>query len=598
MSELSIGTEEQIASLSKQYPLIPSNQSHDLSALYTSIPYIASTTFLYSSYNFLKLSSFDTDTLEIDLLETSPTSLLSKLKSALITSLTGSKPTTSFESVVRLYFDNNTPLGGTLWGEDVDDVDDVADVDAVEGDFDLGAINGNGDFDAANVSLTAGSGTGLSASSAAGLNGTDLSASSAAGLTGADLSASSAAGLNGQQADSVNNTPGAIPGTVFSAGESNITKNGHNSLDNGLESVNLTLGDSNGVLENDETKIYSNGPGQVNSFGVKNYKVVSKAKRLKRAAYEAQNPQEFENLSLFDYLLIEDKYEILYMIISTIAKYPTYRSWVDRTDVFADDIRATPIFSETFSETHSQVDYLLLFDNSRLYKRTIYFNELEIPKKRKDAPIYPDEYFSPSQFDIKSNVEYELIYKNIFELNDLLKVWSKEKSLKYRSLVADLSSEANLDILFEAEIKKRRYISNRRKEEQLASLLSTRKRSSRLEAREKVREMYENEDEEDDYNPGSRKRFDRRSKAKYTSNEGTPDYTGGLSRDQRLKLRKDTSQDYEAFLDFETEEVNKSVENVEEKEESDQDFEHVEEEEDEKDDIPEIDDDEKLEIEV
>ena len=254
----------------------------------------------------------------------------------------------------------------------------------------------------------------------------------------------------------------------------------------------------------------------------------------------------------FDNLLIADKFEILYMLISYITKYSSYRNWIDRNNLLADELRVNSLYSEIVSPTKTQEDYLLLFDNCRLYKRTINYNTLIIPKKRKLSPEFPNEFFNQSQFDIKPVVKYELIYKNIYELNDLLKELNKKKTTKFKTLAKKLSRPLTIDLLFECEIKKRRFISNKKKEIQLASLLATRKRSSRLEAKEKQKleeERILQKQEDAELHLGSKKRLERRRRMKFQADNGTPDYTGGLSRDERLKLRKSTPdiQEFENY---------------------------------------------------
>jgi len=72
-------------------------------------------------------------------------------------------------------------------------------------------------------------------------------------------------------------------------------------------------------------------------------------------------------------------------------------------------------------------------------------------------------------------------------------------------------------------------------------LLATRKRSSRLEAKEKQRQeelKLREEQEAAEMLMASTRRSERRMKMKLHQQDGTPDYTGGLSRDERLKLRK------------------------------------------------------------
>lgn len=261
----------------------------------------------------------------------------------------------------------------------------------------------------------------------------------------------------------------------------------------------------------------------------------------------------------FDQLSITAKFEIFYILISHITNYQNFRNWIDRNNLSLESLRMNPIFTESAksgpslitlktltslvtlkspnSQTQSQVDYFLLFENNRLYKRTVLFPSLAIPKKRKLAPEYPEEFFAPEQFDINPEIKFELIFKNVYEFDEYLKEISSKKSAK--TLYTKLSKASLIDSIFSNELKKRKFIVNKRKEQQLVSLLATRKRSSRLEAKEKQRQdelREQQEQEEFEFKLASEKRMERRRKVK--EQMGIMDYGHGLSRDDRLKMRK------------------------------------------------------------
>ncbi|KAI5954874.1 hypothetical protein KGF57_003899 [Candida theae] len=199
-------------------------------------------------------------------------------------------------------------------------------------------------------------------------------------------------------------------------------------------------------------------------------------------------------LPQFDYLLIEDKIEVLYIVISYIATSYKFKDWIDRQAPNQPEFsRVDPIFvtentyisnKTTKEASHSQ--WLLLFDNARLYKRTIGYPDLEIPKKRKNSPEFPQDHYPASKFDVsKSQIQFELIAKNIFELNTYLtKLKSNRFTTSPRVLISKLTRSKLIDSIFNNEIKKRKFIASRKKEVQLAGLLAVRKRSSRLEARQ------------------------------------------------------------------------------------------------------------------
>lgn len=249
----------------------------------------------------------------------------------------------------------------------------------------------------------------------------------------------------------------------------------------------------------------------------------------------------------FDNLLIEDKFEILFTLISYITQYQNFRNYIDKNNVSSDLIRVQSVYSEEVKAGTTE-DYISLFDHTRLYKRTIKFPELSIPKKRKLAPEVPEEFFESEQFDIEST-SFEIISKNIYEFNSfLLDIYGKRKQKKYKTLYSSLADDMIFESIFNAEIKKRKILTNRRKELQLANLLATRKRSSRLEAKEKQRQeelRLLKLQEEEELRVAGEKRLERRRMMKdqgFNSNHDIPLSTNTLSREERLKLRKLTGE--------------------------------------------------------
>ncbi|KAG7662050.1 uncharacterized protein J8A68_004438 [[Candida] subhashii] len=241
----------------------------------------------------------------------------------------------------------------------------------------------------------------------------------------------------------------------------------------------------------------------------------------------------------FDELRIADKFEILYIIISYISNYSKFRDWMDKTGLTVEQMRVNSAFqvpAKRAANAHSQDEYFLLFDDNRLYKRTIHYNSLIIPKKRKLAPEYPEDRFPPESFDIKENVEFELIYKNIYECNDYFNSIKKLKSLKplYTKVLK------STDNLLNHEIRKRKFIQSKRREIQLVSLLATRKRSSRLEAKEKQRQEElekQKEQEELELKLAAEKRMERRRRLKEQQQQLNQGISNGLSREDRARLR-------------------------------------------------------------
>ena len=225
----------------------------------------------------------------------------------------------------------------------------------------------------------------------------------------------------------------------------------------------------------------------------------------------------------FDLLNITEKFDILYILINYISKYSKFRDWTEKQGLAT---RLDPLFKLSLTE------YFSLFDDNRLYKRTITYYPLTIPKKRKLSPESPQDYFEEKVFDVK-DVKFELIYKNIYEFNEYLT--KIKKSLAHKLLYTKLAgkSSAIIDTIFNNEIKKRKYLINKRKEIQMVNLLAVRKRSSRLEAKKQRQEELDRQREEESKYAAER-RFERRMKLKNTENIDT----GKLSRDQRMKLRQ------------------------------------------------------------
>lgn len=257
---------------------------------------------------------------------------------------------------------------------------------------------------------------------------------------------------------------------------------------------------------------------------------------------QEQEEQEDEPSPKFDFLSLKDKIEILYLLMSYISLYHTFRSYVDRSNFSPDLMRFTPIFSEKGAQNGSTVEYVLAFDGTRLYKRVIEYPELMIPKKRKDAPTNPEEEIAPEQFDVKS-VKFELVCKNIYELDEfLVQIYPNRKVKKNKILYSELANDEVIEGILSTEIRKRKFISSRRKELQLANLLATRKRSSRLEAKEKQKQeelKLIRAKEAEELKMAAQRRSERRHLLRRTEPTAPTSYTSSnLTREERLKLRK------------------------------------------------------------
>lgn len=242
----------------------------------------------------------------------------------------------------------------------------------------------------------------------------------------------------------------------------------------------------------------------------------------------------------FEQISLQDKFEILYLMIEYISGYPQFRAWIDKNNIPSDMLRWNLLFHENTSAATSE-DYLLLFDCTRLYKRTTKYPQLSIPKKRKLAPKDPETHFNDNKFDV---VEYkfELITKGIYQYNkyvEELKVKSKRNS-KFKTQYLTLTTNATLETLYIAEIKKRKFITSRKKDLQLANLLATRKRSSRLEAKEKQKQeelRLARIQEEEELRIAAEKRLERRRLARNEQH-----ISEGMTREERLRMRRNPEE--------------------------------------------------------
>ncbi|GEQ68951.1 hypothetical protein JCM33374_g2621 [Metschnikowia sp. JCM 33374] len=246
----------------------------------------------------------------------------------------------------------------------------------------------------------------------------------------------------------------------------------------------------------------------------------------------------------FDDLFIDEKIQILSLLISEVSSYPEFREYIDKAKLSPENLRLISVLKIPARDLFRGEDYLSLFDGTALYKRTVNASELIIPKKRKLAPQQPELHYSEEAFDI-SSIEYELVYKDIYGLNSFVKDLSKNKKLATNKAILDIVSSHNyVSNVFSYEIRKRKILSSRKKEFEMARLLATRKRSSRIEAKEKQRHLEEEERKAQELED-LRYATTRRSQRAHNQNQQKlrMDYTAGLSREERLNLRKDKTED-------------------------------------------------------
>ncbi|KAG7193325.1 uncharacterized protein KQ657_000741 [Scheffersomyces spartinae] len=234
-------------------------------------------------------------------------------------------------------------------------------------------------------------------------------------------------------------------------------------------------------------------------------------------------------LPTFNSLNINDKFTILAIIMRYISDYLAFRTFIDKSGLSVEQLRITPFFIHT-SAPGTVEEYYHLFDNTRLYKRTIKHSPVTIPRKRSET-----KGSSTYNFDVVS-IAFELFYNDIYEFNEYYKNnVVKSKTKLARAIGSQLKS--HLDQMFQLELKKRKVLAARRKELQMATLLATRKRSSRLEAKEMKRQEEEDErlklQEEELKIAGLRRLEKRRLLQEKLEQEKVQN-----SREHRLKLRQ------------------------------------------------------------
>lgn len=242
----------------------------------------------------------------------------------------------------------------------------------------------------------------------------------------------------------------------------------------------------------------------------------------------------------FDDLYIDDKIDILYVMMLEVSQYPDFRDFMDKNKLGPDQLRTSQIYAHPVKKHGHSEDYFLACDGTALYKRTVGYPELNVPKRRKLAPQWPDEEYGAEKFDSDS-IEYELIFRDIYGLNDYIgTLLPNRKSKKNKAILDVIQLPAFVANVFSYEIRKRKILSHRRKDFEMARLLATRKRSLRLEAKEKQRNLEEQErklKEVEELQYAASRRRSQRARHQMQSKINM-DYTAGLSREERFKLRQ------------------------------------------------------------
>lgn len=247
----------------------------------------------------------------------------------------------------------------------------------------------------------------------------------------------------------------------------------------------------------------------------------------------------------YDDLYIDEKIEILYLLMTEVSQYPDFRDFIDKNKFTPDQLRTPLIYSHSVKKNGHGEDYILAFDNTALYKRLVVAPELNVPKKRKLAPQWPEEEYGAEKFDSES-IEFELIFNDIYGLDTFIKSLLHNKKNKKNKMILDVVQlRPFVANVLSYDIRKRKILSHRRKDFEMARLLATRKRSSRLEAKEKQRHLEEQErkiKEMEELQYAANRRRSQRARHQMQS-KMKMDYTAGLSREERLNLRMQKVED-------------------------------------------------------
>lgn len=224
---------------------------------------------------------------------------------------------------------------------------------------------------------------------------------------------------------------------------------------------------------------------------------------------------------LFDNLNLLQKFEILFIILNYVSTLAGFRHFTDKNP----DLNLTfagKILSINESDGKRE-ELLLLFNDLKLYSRITTFPEMQVPKKRKLSPEDPEDFYW-DKFDIElSSMKFDI------------KAWSLEDFKKFSNKKAGLKKLNTNDFkqgIITAEIRKRRIIQNRKKEYQLLNLMATRKRSSRIEAKERQKQQ-ELEDQQNQKEKDVKLAIELKKISKPLNFNSTV-----MSREDRLKMRK------------------------------------------------------------
>ncbi|KAH3672015.1 hypothetical protein WICMUC_004522 [Wickerhamomyces mucosus] len=176
-------------------------------------------------------------------------------------------------------------------------------------------------------------------------------------------------------------------------------------------------------------------------------------------------PIEYSSLSLVD------KFSLLYELILKVQETDNFRKQVERYENES-ELRFDSIFQK-----NSEESYFLLSDN-RIYLQTLtQWPKIKIPKKYKYAKLTkPEEDLA----NIEPKLDWKVVAIGIYEIHDFLESIKSNKLMKplFKNIKDHINDLANEDL------QTRKKIIKRKREQQLHQLVSSRKRSSRLQEKE------------------------------------------------------------------------------------------------------------------
>lgn len=176
-------------------------------------------------------------------------------------------------------------------------------------------------------------------------------------------------------------------------------------------------------------------------------------------------PIEFKSLSFVD------KFSLFYELIQRIQKTDNFRAQVEKYENDS-ELRFDSIFEKNESES-----YYLLSDN-RIYLRTLKnWPKLKIPKKHKHARLTNPEEDLRS---IDPELEWECVAIGIYEIHAFLDSIKSNRSMK--PLFQNIKD--HIDELANEDLQTRKKILKRKRENEMTQMLSSRKRSSRIQMKE------------------------------------------------------------------------------------------------------------------